>query len=161
MNAKRSLLFTGILLAIILIGFVLYRQQFHSSGAPVTISGITVPPLPRFDPAQIELGSHVYAQNCASCHGAILEGQPNWKQTRSDGKLPAPPQDSSGHTWHHADDVLISIIANGGDPSYSNMPAFREILTEAEIIAVLDFIKSSWGQDEREYQWWLSMRDQY
>ena len=26
---------------------------------------------------------------CASCHGANLEGQPNWKERRADGKLPA------------------------------------------------------------------------
>ncbi|MBC8507360.1 MAG: cytochrome c [Anaerolineales bacterium] len=142
-----------------MIGFSTLRNKF--SGNPVTISGITVPPIPALDPAQIEVGKSAYAQNCASCHGANLEGQPNWKQTGLDGKLPAPPQDSSGHSWHHADDVLLSIISNGGDPSYSAMPAFREILTEAEIIGVLDYIKSSWGQDEREYQWWLSMRDQY
>jgi mono/diheme cytochrome c family protein len=136
-------------------------QGSKSNGEPITISGITVPPLPRFDPAQIILGKSVYAQYCAKCHGDNLEGQTDWKKADSDGKLPPPPQDSSGHTWHHSDDVLISIIANGGDPSYSKMPAFKDMISETEIVAVLNFIKSSWGLKERQFQWWLTTRDQY
>jgi hypothetical protein len=29
-------------------------------------------------------------------------------QRKPDGKLPAPPHDASGHTWHHADAQLFS-----------------------------------------------------
>jgi hypothetical protein len=73
-----------------------------------------------------------------------------------------PPHDSSGHTWHHPDPVLIEIITNGGDPELYNtkMPGFGDQLTELEIIAVLDFIKNSWDQEDREYQWWITARDQ-
>lgn len=160
MKSKRQFLLVSIFLAIMLFGIGIYNLEYKSNGKPVIIAGTPVPPLPDIDSDQIELGKTIYAQQCASCHATNLEGQPNWKQTGSDGKLPAPPQDSSGHTWHHSDDVLIAIIVNGGDPSYSNMPAFNETLTNDEIIAVLDYIKSSWGRDERENQWWLSMRDQ-
>ena len=31
---------------------------------------------PRPDPGQLALGEKLYAQHCASCHGAKLEGQP-------------------------------------------------------------------------------------
>ena len=38
-----------------------------------------------------------------------------------------------------------------GDPDYaSDMPAFVDTLTDAEIIAVLTYIKSTWPADIRE-----------
>ena len=46
-------------------------------------------------------GAQIYAAACASCHGADLEGQPNWRFRNADGRLPAPPHDETGHTWHH------------------------------------------------------------
>jgi hypothetical protein len=36
------------------------------------------------------------------------------------------------------------------------MPARRDKLTEQERQAVLEFIKSKWGKDEREFQWWMT-----
>jgi len=48
----------------------------------------------------IVAGQSLYADNCASCHGAKLEGQPNWKSLNADDVLPAPPHDRTGHTWH-------------------------------------------------------------
>ena len=47
----------------------------------------------------VALGKRIYAEHCASCHGANLEGQPNWRIRKPDGRMPAPPHDSSGHTW--------------------------------------------------------------
>src|SRR3970040_1946577 len=38
---------------------------------------------PRTDPrdaARVALGARVYAQHCAACHGAKLEGQPDWRK---------------------------------------------------------------------------------
>lgn len=102
----------------------------------------------------LALGRAVYARECASCHGANGEGQPDWKVPLADGSLPAPPHDASGHTWHHADAQLLEIIARGGtiyDPS-SKMPAYGESLTEAEMRAVLDYLKSWWGPQERDFQ---------
>ena len=159
MNAKRLLLVILLLASAVILVYGFFTQREISNGEPVTISGVTVPPLPELDPDQIELGQSIYTQNCASCHGENLEGQENWKQPDADGKLKAPPQDSSGHTWHHPDDLLFSIIANGSDPTFSNMPAFEQTLTASEMVAVLDFIKNSWEQDEREFQWWLTARD--
>ena len=52
---------------------------------------------------QILLGQKVYGEYCASCHGANLEGQPDWKRRLENGRMPAPPHDESGHTWHHSD----------------------------------------------------------
>jgi mono/diheme cytochrome c family protein len=99
-------------------------------------------------------GRHLYVQWCAACHGLQGEGQPDWKVPLPDGSLPAPPQDSSGHTWHHADQQLRQIIAEGGtayDPR-SAMPAFGAVLAESDTEAVLQYIKSLWGPRERAFQ---------
>ena len=112
----------------------------------------------RSDPgngALVATGAKVYAQQCAACHGAKLEGQPNWRKRLSNGRFPAPPHDESGHTWHHPDDVLFGTVKHGlvpgiyAPPGYeSDMPAFGGKLTDEEIWAVLAFIKSHWKSQD-------------
>lgn len=110
------------------------------------------------DPARVSLGRTVYADNCGSCHGARLEGQPNWRIRRPDGKLPAPPHDETGHTWHHPDQQLFRITELGVRPPLapegyeSDMPAFADVLTDQEIWSVLAFIKSTWPEEIRRRQ---------
>lgn len=104
------------------------------------------------DAAQVALGKAVYAENCASCHGANLEGQPDWRSRKADGRMPAPPHDATGHTWHHPDGTLFGITKQGvaafAPPGYeSDMPAFGGVLTDEQIWAVLAYIKSSWPED--------------
>ena len=118
------------------------------------------PPLPTLALDEIAQGQQVYVTHCASCHGTILEGEPNWKEQREDGSFRAPPHDASGHTWHHADSLLIESIELGGARfegmnigGTSNMPAFGEILTDEEITAVLTYIKSTWPEEIRVTQW--------
>jgi mono/diheme cytochrome c family protein len=106
------------------------------------------------DAARVAIGANVYAQHCAACHGARLEGQPDWRQRKADGRLPAPPHDESGHTWHHPDSVLFAITKNGLVPPYappgyaSDMPAYAGILKDEEVWAVLAYIKSHWKSRE-------------
>ena len=40
-------------------------------------------------PEQLALGRGVYQAHCATCHGADLEGQPNWRKRGADGLMPA------------------------------------------------------------------------
>jgi len=106
------------------------------------------------DASRVALGERVYSQHCASCHGAKLEGQPNWRSRLPNGRLPAPPHDESGHTWHHPDRLLFAITKNGLVPPYapkgyaSDMPAYAGSLTDDEIWAALAFIKSRWTSRE-------------
>ena len=105
----------------------------------------------------IEQGRQIYADQCASCHGAQLEGQPDWKTPLPSGRLPAPPHDAGGHTWHHPDDILFRIVKEGtaaivGGGYESDMPGFADLLSDAEIRAVLAYIKSTWPERERTYQ---------
>jgi len=123
----------------------------------VVINQTAVPPLPTLEAARVGRGTELYAQYCSECHGANLEGALDWKLSLPDGSLPPPPHDDAGHTWHHPDALLLEIIAQGGDPSYnSRMPAFGDDLSQDEIASVLDFIKSRWGTEARQFQWWIT-----
>jgi mono/diheme cytochrome c family protein len=85
-----------------------------------------------------------------------LAGQANWKERLPSGRLPAPPHDATGHTWHHSDQQLFEITKNGASgllPGYqSDMPAFKGTLSDDEIRAVLAYIKSTWPADIRTRQ---------
>lgn len=122
---------------------------------------LTVPPAGS-QPAESR-GRVLYLANCAGCHGANLEGQPDWMKRLPNGRLPAPPHDESGHTWHHSDEQLFTIVKGGLgaiSPGYeSDMPAFEAVLTDAEIRAVLDYIKSTWPERARKYQEARSLAD--
>ena len=111
----------------------------------------------------VALGERVYAKECASCHGRNLEGQPNWRVRRPDGKLPAPPHDATGHTWHHPDFQLFAMVKEGtaalAGPGYlTDMPAFKNRLSDREIAASLAYIKSRWPQTIKARQGEISRR---
>lgn len=109
------------------------------------------------DAELVALGEGVYAEHCASCHGADLEGQPNWRQRNAEGRMPAPPHDASGHTWHHPDPVLFAITKQGpaalvGGGYESDMPAYEGVLSDREIRAAIAYIKSRWPEEIRAQQ---------
>lgn len=140
-------------LAIALITFMSVSTTLASEG----IDGIQTR-LQANNLAIVAAGEVVYQAHCASCHGVQLEGQPNWRKRNDQGYLPAPPHDATGHTWHHADDLLFEITKYGpgaviGDNSYQSlMPVFQPILSDNDIIAVLSYIKNSWPEKERSWQ---------
>jgi mono/diheme cytochrome c family protein len=147
---KRALAVAGVVLFLIASGAGLWFWSIQSEAARH-----------RADPedlGQVALGEVVYRTHCAACHGAKLEGQPNWRERKPDGKLPAPPHDETGHTWHHADEQLFRLTQLGVKPPLapegyqSDMPAFDGVLTGAQIWAVLAFIKSKWPLEIRGCQ---------
>jgi mono/diheme cytochrome c family protein len=125
-------------------GYLGYERLFDpAAGAP--------------DPAQLALGRTLYGEACAACHGAGLEGEPNWRQRKPDGLLPAPPHDETGHTWHHPDRQLFEITKRGtaalvGSDYQTAMGPFGELLSDDEIRAVLAYIKSRWPENIRTRQ---------
>lgn len=108
------------------------------------------------DRGQVAAGRVLYAEYCAICHGATLEGRPDWQIPLPSGRMPAPPHDATGHTWHHADSELFAITKHGMGallPDYeSDMPAFAEAFSDNQIRAVLVYIRSTWPSRERDYQ---------
>lgn len=125
------------------------RPTYDAARWPTAAAGAPPPPADI-----VSRGAAVYAVHCASCHGAHLEGQPDWKRSLPDGSLPAPPHDTSGHTWHHGDGELLRIIGQGGTIYMPNstMPGFAGTLSDDEMRAVLTFIKTSWGAKELSWQ---------
>ncbi|WP_415919048.1 c-type cytochrome [Tateyamaria sp. SN6-1] len=145
MVSRKAILLTG---GLTLAGFV---AAFVIAQPSQTV-GILTPD----DAEVIAVGQSIYADQCAACHGARLEGQPNWRIRGEDGLLPAPPHDATGHTWHHDDETLFTLTKYGlaglmENAPPSGMPVYEGVLTDDEIIAVLSFIKSTWPDDLRQY----------
>lgn len=148
----RKTLIVGIVGAAVLAAAAFFH--FNSTGEPSAQTFISPS-----DQALVARGKEIYASHCASCHGANLEGQPDWRKRLPNGRLPAPPHDVSGHTWHHPDAVLVDIVENGLVPGKtapqgyeSDMPAFGTVLPAADIAAVLAYIKSTWPPDALQHQ---------
>ena len=76
------------------------------------------------------------------------------------GTYPAPARYANGHTWHQGDHMLRDYIKRGGHAVLdemgvaftSGMPAFGDRLTDEDIEAVLDYIKSTWPDGLRVTQ---------
>jgi mono/diheme cytochrome c family protein len=107
--------------------------------------------------AQVGLGRSLYGQHCAYCHGVDLAGKPGWDGEYPDGSRPALPLDGSAPIWRLSDRDIFDVTKFGGQPfsppSYRNeMPAFEGQLADADIWAILAFIKSRWPEETRAKQ---------
>jgi mono/diheme cytochrome c family protein len=156
---RRVGLFSGGVLALVA-GLVAWVMAAEGQNIPEGLTFLGTP----VTAEQVAIGHDLYSANCASCHGANLEGQPDWRRRNENGRMPAPPHDASGHTWHHADRPLFTITKLGLGavvPGYdSDMPAFEGILSDAEIVAVLAYIKSTWPERERGFQAEVTANDE-
>jgi mono/diheme cytochrome c family protein len=102
---------------------------------------------------QVAQGGLVFAANCAICHGSNAEGiAEDWKQRLDDGSFPPPPLNGSAHAWHHPNSMLIQVIDNGGAAFGGKMPAFKDVLEEAEKLAAIAYFQNYWT-DEIYGQW--------
>jgi mono/diheme cytochrome c family protein len=129
---------------------------------PLTLTAVTLAQAGHeFDGRDLTAGAELYAENCASCHGAKLEGQPNWRVPDENGVLPAPPHDKSGHTWHHSSQQLFDYTKFGGQDALlrmgvagfaSGMPGFADALSDQQIWEILAFIASTWPEREAAVQ---------
>lgn len=93
-------------------------------------------------------GEQLYAANCQVCHGD-REG--------AGGTGGAPPHNETGHTWHHPDAQLNDWILNG-KLGFSQMPTFKDVMSEGQVEAVLTYIKTWWTPEQRESQTDVSRR---
>ncbi|MBI4288417.1 MAG: cytochrome c [Chloroflexi bacterium] len=95
--------------------------------------------------ALIERGAVLYQANCLTCHSGAKGG--NIKD------IP-PPHNGNGHTWHHPDQQLIDITLNGLPLTVpgQKMPAFKDMLSEEDVQAILAYVKMWWTKDQRAWQ---------
>ncbi len=113
-----------------------------AANAPATQTSVKAPGknVAGFDYATI--GAQVYAQSCQSCHGAAGVGVP--------GTFPALAGDSvvnGNDAGAHVKIVLRGLSGKSinGVHFSAQMPAFGSQLTDAEIAAVVDHERTSWG----------------
>ena len=144
--------------------FLLAILAAACTGQPSAVPTASGPALPTLDTAQVQSGRVIYQANCAACHGANAQGSPNWATPGPDGLFPPPPHDDSGHTWHHSDRVLYESVSHGmNDPlrpsSPLRMPAFGGKLSDGDIRAVIEYFKSLWTVEHRQWQWQQTVGD--
>jgi len=149
----------------LIVGFVVGVAVFVSIGALATwqlkwFAGAPAGdvtdnrPNSRFSAQELR-GRTIYyvTANCASCHGGPTGGD----------MMDYPPKhNSNGHTWHHPQCELKQIIRDGGDemtasmrdmmapPGATKMPAWKDKLSDADIDAVLAYIKTMWFSYQQE-----------
>ena len=93
------------------------------------------------DPAVMELGRKVYAQQCAACHGGEGKGQP-----------PAYPPLAGNQSITMSSPVnSIRMVLNGGYAPGTRkngrpygMPPFSHVLSDDEVAAVVTYIRVAW-----------------
>ena len=95
--------------------------------------------------AQTTRGEDLYGTHCIECHGGATGG--------SITDVP-PPHNAQGHTWHHGDCELVDMVLDGmlPRPGQPTMPAFSDELDEADVDAILAYIKTWWEDEQREQQ---------
>ncbi|HEX4879897.1 MAG TPA: c-type cytochrome [Limnobacter sp.] len=90
----------------------------------------------------MQLGEKIYNQTCAECHGAHGQGEA--------GKFPALAGNAGVNAPNPAN--AIRAVLNGGyspstwqNPHPHGMPPYRGTLNDAEIAAVVTYIRKQWG----------------
>ena len=96
-----------------------------------------------YNAEHVALGAPLYQQHCAGCHGLQAQGAPNWQRLEPDGLYPPPPLNGSAHTWHHSLKGLYRTIWFG----QNKMPAHKDRLSKAEILAILAWLQSHWPDE--------------
>lgn len=94
-------------------------------------------------------GEQVYNANCLSCHlgptGGTIADDP-------------PRHNANGHTWHHPDCALRTMVREGSAGIFERsnsampMPPFKALLSLDETEAVLAYIKTTWTPAQRQAQ---------
>lgn len=98
-------------------------------------------------PAVRELGTKLYGDHCASCHGDSGEGG-----ALADGRLVVPALAGNRLVTMEPPANLVRAIALGGfgaataaNPRPFGMPPFAHVLNDEQIAAVATYLRSSWG----------------
>lgn len=92
----------------------------------------------------MDMGRTVYEQSCAQCHKADGTGEPNaW-----------PPLAGNPSVVAESPLNVVNVVLDGGfppttaeNPQPHGMPPYRHALSDAQIAAVVSYVRASWGND--------------
>lgn len=116
--------------------FLKTLPQAEPEPAPAQARGAVWPSL--------EAGRKIYERECADCHGEEGEGAP--------GAYPALAGNRAV-AMNVAANVIRVVLSGGylpatrGNPRPFGMPPFAHVLNDAEIAAVVSYVRSAWGND--------------
>jgi mono/diheme cytochrome c family protein len=134
---------------------------YQESDTILPLAKITLTPKPVtnrwYFSEQADRGQVVFTSNCVACHGKNAEATADWKTPDANGAYPPPPLNGSAHAWHHPLSVLGRTIYLGGAPVGGQMPAFKDVLSETEIIDVIAHLQSYWS--DAIYERWLTIEN--
>ena len=148
LGPKERFLAIAVLIALTITVSTIYYDR-HIAETEVTAD--------RFNEAQVSLGKSLYRANCAFCHGDNLEGKPGWDGSYPSGGRPAMPLDGETAITRLSDQDIMDVTKYGGQPfspsDYKNdMPGFEMQLGDADIWAIVAFLKSRWSDEAIERQ---------
>jgi mono/diheme cytochrome c family protein len=147
---QRNVLIGFVLVCVLALAVFVLRSGSRPSTAPTDRANVT-------NAALVAQGKHIYATHCAGCHGSDMKEEQGWPQRRPNGGMPASPLDQSGSAWQHSDQWLFTTIKQGGQATASSgntssMPAVGGGLSDADIWAVISYIKSTWPKHIQDVQ---------
>jgi len=97
--------------------------------------------LPHAAAAVLERGAKIYADRCASCHGDQGQGVPGAYPALDGNRAVTMPVTAN----------LVQVVLNGGfapatrgNPRPFGMPPFAPVLSDADVAAVLTYLRSAW-----------------
>jgi mono/diheme cytochrome c family protein len=98
--------------------------------------------VPQASGALLARGGKIYADRCVNCHGDAGQGVPNAYPALAGNRAITLPVTAN----------LVQVVLNGGFPPATRgnprpygMPPFAVQLSDADVAAVLTFVRSSWG----------------
>lgn len=136
---------------------VVFRSTQHASDDDLRAIAAFLQALPKADPprtrkrtveaAEMRRGAQVYEARCADCHGNAGQGAASGPHARA-----VPPlAGNRAVTMAEAANVIRVVISGGyppataGNPRPFGMPPLGQELNDAEIAAVVTFIRNTWG----------------
>ena len=106
--------FVSPLAAVLLLGLIGCGDVSEEGEAALSLSGLA-------------RGEALYQMHCAQCHGAEGEGNAGF------------PSLQTPHINMQSDGKLFALIQSG---TGGRMPAFQEVLSEEEVVDVIDYLRS-------------------
>jgi mono/diheme cytochrome c family protein len=119
----------------------LRAMAVYLKSLPPTASDTDPREVPVASASLLERGSKLYGDHCASCHGERGEGVPGAYPPLAGNRAVSLPTTEN----------LVQVVLHGGFPPATRgnprpfgMPPFATVLSDADVAAVITFLRASW-----------------